>query len=73
MRLRACDGENVWDQGVDGGGLEQILDLDVLARCVGEFFEARRDIYNLYPLLVHTALFGGHYAGSVAAILARYG
>lgn len=37
------------------------------------FFEARRDIYNLYPLLVHTALFGGHYAGSVAAILARYG
>ncbi len=37
------------------------------------FFEARRDIYNLYPLLVHTALFGGHYAGSVAATLARYG
>ncbi len=37
------------------------------------FFEARRDIYNLYPLLVHTALFGGHYAGSVAAILKRYG
>ncbi len=37
------------------------------------FFEARRDIYNLYPLLVHTALFGGPYAGSVAAILKRYG
>ena len=37
------------------------------------FFEARRDIYNLYPLLVHTALFGGHYAGSVARILERYG
>ena len=37
------------------------------------FFEARRDIYNLYPLLVHTALFGGHYAGSVAATLRRYG
>ena len=36
-------------------------------------FEARRDIYNLYPLFVHTALFGGHYAGSIAAILARYG
>ncbi len=37
------------------------------------FFEARRDIYNLYPLLVHTALFGGHYADSVARILERYG
>lgn len=36
------------------------------------FFEARRDIYNLYPLLVHTALFGGYYAGAVARILGRY-
>ncbi|RDD63413.1 fructosamine kinase family protein [Ferruginivarius sediminum] len=35
------------------------------------FFEVRRDIYNLYPLLVHTALFGGGYAGSVARILER--
>jgi fructosamine-3-kinase len=37
------------------------------------FFEARRDIYNLYPLLVHTALFGGHYGAQVSRILARYG
>ncbi len=37
------------------------------------FFEARRDIYNLYPLLVHTTLFGGHYAASVDGILRRYG
>lgn len=37
------------------------------------FFDARRDIYNLYPLLVHTALFGGHYADSVARTLERYG
>ncbi len=36
------------------------------------FFETRRDIYNLYPLLVHTALFGGHYAGSVDGILRRF-
>ncbi len=36
------------------------------------FFEARRDIYNLYPLLVHTQLFGGHYAASVDGILQRY-
>jgi fructosamine-3-kinase len=37
------------------------------------FFEARRDIYNLYPLLVHTTLFGGHYGAQVSRILARYG
>jgi fructosamine-3-kinase len=36
------------------------------------FFEARRDIYNLYPLLVHTALFGGHYASAVARTLGRF-
>ena len=36
------------------------------------FFEVRRDLYNLYPLLVHTALFGGHYAGSVANIVGRF-
>ena len=36
------------------------------------FFEVRRDIYNLYPLLVHTQLFGGHYAASVDGILRRY-
>jgi fructosamine-3-kinase len=36
------------------------------------FFETRRDIYNLYPLLVHTTLFGGHYAGSVDGILRRF-
>jgi len=37
------------------------------------FFEERRDIYNLYPLLVHTRLFGGHYAGSVERTLKRFG
>jgi len=36
------------------------------------FFEARRDIYNLYPLLVHTTLFGGHYAAQVDGILRRF-
>ena len=36
------------------------------------FFEVRRDLYNLYPLLVHTALFGGHYAQSVARIAGRF-
>lgn len=37
------------------------------------FFEARRDIYNLYPLLVHARLFGGHYAAQVGGILRRFG
>ena len=36
------------------------------------FFEARRDIYNLYPLLVHSALFGGQYPDRVHRTLARY-
>jgi len=37
------------------------------------FFEERRDIYNLYPLLVHTALFGGGYADQVARSLRSAG
>ena len=35
------------------------------------FFEVRRDLYNLYPLLVHTRLFGASYAASVERSLAR--
>jgi fructosamine-3-kinase len=37
------------------------------------FFEVRRDIYNLYPLLVHVRLFGGGYVNSVDHILQRFG
>jgi fructosamine-3-kinase len=37
------------------------------------FFEVRRDLYNLYPLLVHVRLFGGGYVGSVDGILRRVG
>ncbi len=37
------------------------------------FFEARRLIYNLYPLLVHTRLFGGRYPETVARVLERFG
>jgi fructosamine-3-kinase len=36
------------------------------------FFETRRDIYNLYPLLVHVRLFGGGYVASVDRILRRF-
>jgi fructosamine-3-kinase len=37
------------------------------------FFEQRRDLYNLYPLLVHVRLFGGSYVGSVERTLGRFG
>ena len=37
------------------------------------FFEERRDIYNLYPLLVHVRLFGGGYVSSVDTTLHKYG
>jgi len=37
------------------------------------FFEERRDLYNLYPLLVHVRLFGGAYVSSVERTLGRFG
>ncbi|MBX7222200.1 MAG: fructosamine kinase family protein [Blastocatellia bacterium] len=36
------------------------------------FFETRRDVYNLYPLLVHARLFGGSYAQSVERTVKRF-
>jgi len=35
-------------------------------------FSNRKDIYNLYPLLVHTNLFGGSYARQVEGIVNRF-
>lgn len=37
------------------------------------FFEARRDLYNLYPLLVHVRLFGGGYLAGIERTLTRFG
>lgn len=37
------------------------------------FFERRRGIYNLYPLLVHARLFGGGYAAQVSGSLRHLG
>ncbi|MHA1598378.1 MAG: fructosamine kinase family protein [Alphaproteobacteria bacterium] len=37
------------------------------------FFEERRDLYNLYPLLVHVRLFGGSYVNSVDGTLKKFG
>ena len=35
-------------------------------------FKQRKDIYNLYPLLVHTNLFGGSYARQVEGIVTQF-
>jgi fructosamine-3-kinase len=35
------------------------------------FFEVRRDLYNLYPLLVHAVLFGSSYAAAIDRTLRR--
>jgi fructosamine-3-kinase len=35
------------------------------------FLAVRKDLYNLYPLLVHAALFGGQYAGPIRGTLKR--
>ena len=37
------------------------------------FFEERRHLYGLYPLLVHVYFFGGPYVGSVEGVLDRLG
>jgi fructosamine-3-kinase len=37
------------------------------------FFETRRDLYSLYPLLVHVHYFGGGYLASVRNTLDRFG
>lgn len=37
------------------------------------FFDIRRDLYNLYPLLVHIRLFGGGYLGQLERSLDRFG
>jgi fructosamine-3-kinase len=38
-----------------------------------EFFQSRRQIYLLYPNLVHARLFGSGYAGAVSSILSGVG
>lgn len=35
-------------------------------------FSERVDIHNLYPLLVHVNLFGGHYSSQLRAVLGRF-
>ncbi len=59
--LFGCFGRAFWDRCAE---MHQIRD---------GFFEVRRDLYNLYPLLVHATLFGGGYADSVARTLDTLG
>ena len=42
-------------------------------RGIRDGFETRRDVYNLYPLLVHVYFFGGGYLNSVQNTLGRFG
>jgi fructosamine-3-kinase len=37
------------------------------------FFDVRKDLYNLYPLLVHVRLFGGSYVADVTRTLDKLG
>lgn len=37
-----------------------------------DFFETRRELYQLYPLLVHVRLFGGPYVAGVEQVLDRF-
>ena len=46
---------------------------DELAGVAPGFFKSRRDVYNLYPLLVHVRLFGGGYVGQLEQTLTRIG
>ena len=44
-----------------------------IRRINSRFHETRRDLYSLYPLLVHVYFFGGGYLGSVRRTLGRFG
>ncbi len=61
IALFSCFGEAFWKR------YHELRPIDA------EFFRTRRDLYNLYPLLVHTRLFGGGYSAQVEAMLGRFG
>jgi fructosamine-3-kinase len=56
--------------GFDPVFIERYQEIRVIAP---GFMEVRRDIYNLYPLLVHVRIFGGGYVQSVDQTLRRFG
>lgn len=57
----------------DGVGQEFFRAYDEILPIDREFWEARRHIYNLYPLLVHLIIFGQKYIQPLENSLARFG
>ncbi len=55
-----------------GGFSRGFYDAYEEARPLEPGFSERRELYNLYPLLVHTNLFGASYARRVEAIMRRF-
>jgi fructosamine-3-kinase len=55
-----------------GGFHAEFYDAYQQAWPLAEEFEKRVEIHNLYPLLVHANLFGGHYVQEALGLLARF-
>jgi protein-ribulosamine 3-kinase len=55
-----------------GGFSELFYDVYATESSLETGFSKRVDIYNLYPLLVHVNLFGGHYISQVETVLNRF-
>lgn len=55
-----------------GGFSKRFYDAYLEAFPLEEDWEARLDLYNLYPLLVHVLLFGSSYTGQINRILRRF-
>jgi fructosamine-3-kinase len=55
-----------------GGSAERFIQAYQAAWPLEPGWRDRVAICNLYPLLVHTNLFGGAYGDQVASVLARY-
>jgi fructosamine-3-kinase len=61
IALMGCFGDDFFDAYEDVAGIRP------------GFWETRCDLYNLYPLLVHAALFGGGYGAQAMAVTRRLG
>ncbi len=55
-----------------GGFASEFYDAYAFEKNIAPGFSKRVEIYNLYPLLVHANLFGGHYATQVSAFLKQF-
>jgi len=55
-----------------GGFSSEFYDTYAFEMNIASGFSQRVEIYNLYPLLVHANLFGGHYARQASSFLKQY-